>query len=436
LILINALEYMNFPADPSLPESILEQAAAGTPFEAGQYAFAWMDGKDICLARDPLGCNKLFYGLNPSGDLVAASRIERALEMGVSLDDLASCPPGHLVRWGENGATDPIGLDISTRKESTGFSLPAFQNNVRQALEHVMAETAKQWPDAAFAVCLSGGMDSSVIAALARDSLPDIQTFSFSYLSSDDMQAWRRGMAPKDLLSTSEDFRAATLVAEALGIPLQPVFRIVDAIGPAASTAVRLCQDWRDFNVHCAVVNLFLAEDIHAHFPDRPVVVLTGDLMNEYVCDYHEETINGTIYYPQPRISVNKRRRFFIRGLDAGDREIGVFSAFGLNVVQAYASVADQYVSIPSKMLEDEDIKTILNGHLLPPGIEDVVGTAKRRAQVGGADGGTLGAFHRMGIDQDCLKRFWAESLPPAGRGDNPEDIIQVGRYRTTARSA
>ncbi len=63
---------------------------SGPPFPAGQYALARADGSSVLLIRDPLGCNKLFYGRNGSGALVLANRVDRALMHGVMLGTLRS----------------------------------------------------------------------------------------------------------------------------------------------------------------------------------------------------------------------------------------------------------------------------------------------------------------------------------------------------------
>jgi hypothetical protein len=234
----------------------------------------------------------------------------------------------------------------------------------------------------------------------------------------------------------SEDFRHANKVASELKIPLLPVFRHPNAVCSAIGQAVLLCQDWRDFNVHCAAVNLFLAQDIRAAFPGTETIVITGDLMNEYVCDYHEEAVDGKTYYPQPRVSLAKRRRFFVRGLDAGDREVGIFNAYQLPVVQIFSVVADLYMEVPENFLELPDAKEKLNASMLPSGVRDAVSIVKQRAQVGGHDKGTLGIFHRLGIGQSELAQIWANQLPIELVGENPHDIIQVGRYRFKPRSS
>ena len=156
---------------------------------------------------------------------------------------------------------------------------------------------------------------------------------------------------------------------------------------------------------------------------------MTGDLMNEYVCDYKEELIDGVIYYPQPKISLARRRRFFVKGLEAGDREVGVFHSFGLVLVQPYASVVDLYMKLPIKELERPNAKVLLNGPLLPKAILEQLNMAKTRAQVGGSDGGVLGICHRNGVSQEALFSMWMSSFPNEGV-DSVKSLLQVGNYR------
>jgi hypothetical protein len=91
-------------------------------------------------------------------------------------------------------------------------------------------------------------------------------------------------------------------------------------------------------------------------------------------------------------------------GLDAGDREIGVFSAYGLIACQPFALLAEHYMRA---MLEQPDLKCLLNAPLLAPQIIAHVNRAKTRAQVGGKDLGTLGLYHRLGIGEAQLRWAW-----------------------------
>src|SRR5439155_26928347 len=172
----------------------------------------------------------------------------------------------------------------------------------------------------------AGGRASGSYAPFARPYPPGVAAVGLTDLDADDLRRHALGAPAERLASASDDLRSAAAVASALGLPLLSVVRPGEAVAAAIRASVQLCQDWRDFNVHCATVNLFLAQDIRAAFPGRKVVVLTGDLMNEYVCDYREERVGTTIYYKVPRVPMSKRRRYFVRGLDAGDREIGIVS--------------------------------------------------------------------------------------------------------------
>jgi len=408
---------------------------SGPPFPAGQYALARGDGASVLLVRDPLGCNKLFYGRNGSGTLVLANRVDRALMHGVMLDDLASVPPGHRLRISGQDVTVEAGEDLSKLPANDPFDPVEFQQRLADGLTGAFEHIARRFPSQRIVVCLSGGLDSTLVADFACRRFGDrVYAASFSYIDSDDLRAWLSGN-DAGLASLSEDFNAARGIADALGVPLIPVFRPRESVLSALAPAIALCQDFRDFNIHCAIVNLYLAETIRARFPDEPVVVLTGDLMNEYVCDYQEERIDGTVYYPQPRVPLATRRRFLLRGLDAGDREIGVFGAFGLTACQPYAALARLYLQVPSDLLADRNLKRNLNAPLLRPGLRDRVNAGKWRAQVGGPDGGTVGLLHRHKAGSELLRKLWAETLPDSRRGDDPWDVIQVGRYRTQPRT-
>lgn len=428
------LSYPNITLAGFDRDQALERAERGENPGPGQYAFAWQHGAQTLMLRDPTGSNKLFFGTNNDGDLVVANRIDQALSAGVSLDALASCPPGHVVRWQDGHTVSTSGFDLSVQCEDELFDLETFKADVADRLDKAFASMGDMVGDRQVVVCLSGGLDSSTILKFAQRHLQNVTAVSFSYLSEDDSDRWRQGAEPNSLASRSDDFKAAEEVAFSLDTQLLPIFRTAKNVEPVIGPASTLCQDWRDFNVHCAVVNLFLAEGIAEHFSERSPVVMTGDLMNELICDYHEETINGTVYYPQPRISLGKRRRFFVRGLDAGDRELGVFNAYGLLLVQPFTFVANSYMTVPSRWLEGPDAKVTLNGHLLGDDLLARVSQVKQRAQVGGPDGGTLGIFHRLGVDQEQLKTIWRDNLPECAGSIDPHDIIQFGTYRAEGR--
>jgi Asparagine synthase len=424
--LLAILEYPQIRYAEWSADDIVDRAAGGGRLPSGQYAFAVARGDSVRLARDPIGCNKLFFGINGEGRLVVGNRALQVWRRGVTLAAMVSCPPGHVLEVHKGDVRDVGGSDLSATVSDEPLSVEEFVTESRAILDRAFAWLASEFKDCRFVVCLSGGLDSSVIASFAANRLSNVAAASFTYLDHDDLRRHALG-APADELAVSEDFRCAT--AGALEVPLLAVVRPREAVAGAVHSSVQLCQDWRDFNVHCATVNLFLAQDIRAAFPGERVVVLTGDLMNEYVCDYREEQVGTGIYYKVPRIPMSKRRRYFVRGLDAGDREIGVFSAYGLIACQPFALLAEQYMRIPPAMLEQPDLKWMLNGPLLAPQIVAHVNRAKTRAQVGGKDFGTLGIYHQLGIGEAHLRQTWQADFPTEG-AQTCDEFIQFGRYK------
>jgi hypothetical protein len=426
--LLAILEYPQIRYADWSADDIIDRGVGAGPLPSGQYALALLRGDSVLLARDPIGCNKLFFGMNGEGRLVVGNRALQLWRRGVPLGTMASCPPGHVLEVREGEVRDLGGFDLSATVADKLLRIEDFATESRAILDRAFGWLATKFKDCRFVVCLSGGLDSSVIASFAANRLSNVAAASFTYLDHDDLRRHALG-APAGELGASEDFRCATAVAAALEMPLLAVVRSRDAVAGAVHSSVQLCQDWRDFNVHCATVNLFLAQDIRAAFPGERVIVLTGDLMNEYVCDYREEQVGTTIYYKVPRVPMSKLRRYFVRGLDAGDREIGVFSAYGLIACQPFAPLAEHYMRIPPAMLEQPDLKWMLNGPLLAPQIVAHVNRTKTRAQVGGKDFGTLGIYHRLGIGEAHLRQTWQADFP-SERAETCDEFIQFGRYK------
>ena len=191
--------------------------------------------------------------------------------------------------------------------------------------------------------------------------------------------------------------------------------------------------DWRDFNVHAALVNACLAEDI-AKQQTGESIVLTGDLANEFLADYHPESYRGETYYRLPRLAVGALRDSLVSGLDTVHREIGVFGAWDLPVVQPYAVAVDSYLRLTDELLQAADAKQQLCraafGDILP---NYVLNRPKVRAQVGdseGAAGGVLPLCVDRGIDQADLRSRFAR-LHCVEHGGELDQFMRAGRYRS-----
>jgi hypothetical protein len=207
-----------------------------------------------------------------------------------------------------------------------------------------------------------------------------------------------------------------------------------DVLG-ALQDAVRFGQDWRDFNVHCAIVNVLLgdaiARDAQATHGASEVLVLTGDLMNELLADYASVRYNGREYYTLPAIGPDALRRALVRGIQAGDREVGVFHSRGLTAVQPYGAVFKSLLALPSAIAKPDVIRG-LAGDRLPAAFYE---RRKIRAQIGDTEArrGILPLLVDSGRDGEWLERRACELLGAPDQ-QSLRNFIRAGVYRSCPR--
>jgi asparagine synthetase B (glutamine-hydrolysing) len=397
----------------------------------GAAACVRQDGAGWRLLRDPLGLNKLFWSRRADGTIAVAARPRRLVEDGLPLEGIQAIPRGCVVDLLPLGR-EPVEQSILpaawlSPEQPDAAGVEAVAGTIRATLDGYLAALASTHPTARAFVCLSGGLDSSSIAALALQHFPGLVAVSF------DLR--RRHGGP------SEDRRTAERLARDLGIPLLDATVTEEELLEPLDTVLTEGIDWRDFNVHAALVNGALAAAIDRALPDQdrtsPVLVLTGDLANEFLVDYQPEQYRGRTYYALPRLSAPALRTSLVRGLDSCHREVGVFAAWDLTVVQPYALAVDAYLRLDAGFLSLEDRKQRLCravvGTLLPTYIYT---RTKARAQVGGADGdgGVLGVCVDRGIDGPWLRRRFAE-LHNVSDSTTLNRFIRAGCYRSAVPS-
>ena len=366
----------------------LRGAAASVAFEPPS---SWR------VVRDPLGINKLFWAPTPEGPRLAARPL-RLVDGGCSFDAIRAIPRGSVIDLSADSSETRVHRVDPVATEAGPNSLAGLAPTIRSVLERYLVAVAEASQGARFFVCLSGGLDSSGIAALARDRLPGVTAVSF------DLER-RRG-------ESSEDREVARRLARDLDLPLMCVDASSTSLLEKLDVVLSEGVDWRDFNVHAGLVNAAIAEAIAASTStDGRKIVLTGDLANEFLADYGEEHYRGATYYELPRLPQPALRDALVRGLDTSNREVGVFAAWHTDVVQPYAAAADLYLSLPANLLASPDAKQqvarAVFGDLLP---DYVYGRAKVRAQVGSSeqDHGVLGLCIDNGIDARYLRDRFA----------------------------
>ncbi len=240
---------------------------AGVHQMKGMYAFA-LAGEDgtLVLARDPLGVKPLYWARHDERILVASELSAFPAEARGAVEEF---PPGHYwtadeglvpfvdLRVDPLGSGDGPGPEYAERPEAVAA--------VRDAL--VQAVRARMMADVPIGVFLSGGLDSSIIAAvMAREAGPGQVVRSFAAGTAD-----------------SSDLVAAREVAEYLGLEHHERVYDDDEVLAVLPDVVRSIESYEPSLVRSAVPNYLLAELAARHVK----VVLTGEGADELFAGYH-----------------------------------------------------------------------------------------------------------------------------------------------------
>lgn len=227
----------------------------------GMYAFILAGRNRFYAARDPLGIKPLYFGRHASG-LTFASE---AKGLDGEVDEIEEFPPGHFYT------------------PATGFipyyqppDPPFFYQDEASAAAAVRAALKKSvrkrlMSDVPVGIFLSGGLDSSIIAALARETGVDLHTFAVG-------------------LPDAPDLAAARRVAEYIGSHHHEVVLSEDKIRQAIPRIIYHLESSDRSLVRSAVPNWFvarLAAETHLGDGSYCKVILTGEGADELFAGYH-----------------------------------------------------------------------------------------------------------------------------------------------------
>jgi asparagine synthase (glutamine-hydrolysing) len=163
-----------------------EQGLEAAPSLDGMFAFAVAEGNDLFLARDPIGIKPLYYGLRNGGQ--AAETLYFASELKALADwtdNVREFPPGTYY----HSQTGFRAYYTVPDKAPQEMPLNWYLKQLRQALEAAVVK--RLMSDVPLGAFLSGGLDSSIIAAIARRHMTELHTFSVGVEGSPDIEAAR-----------------------------------------------------------------------------------------------------------------------------------------------------------------------------------------------------------------------------------------------------
>lgn len=173
----------------------------------GIFAFAlWdRDAQRVLIARDPIGVCPLYWGHDGSGRLCVASEMKALADV---CSDVAQFPPGHCY----DSATGELRryYDRPWRDYDATEGVEVTKQDLREAFERAVHR--QMMCDVPYGVLLSGGLDSSLVAACAA-------RFARRRVEEDDnAEAWWPRLHSFAIgLEGSPDLAAAEVAAAALG---------------------------------------------------------------------------------------------------------------------------------------------------------------------------------------------------------------------------
>ncbi len=167
---------------------LFEDCSVDTPsMLEGMFAIAICDEDRLFLARDPIGIKPLYWGRGVDSDsrpvLAFASEMAPLAEW---VDELHEFPPG---TWFDS-RTGFVPYYQVPSGPPVERSVEEHVALVRQELERAVASHLMS--DVPVGAFLSGGLDSSVLAAIARQHVDKLHTFAVGLEGSRDIEAARR----------------------------------------------------------------------------------------------------------------------------------------------------------------------------------------------------------------------------------------------------
>ncbi len=185
-----------------LPDHLKSAAANPDIFEAsagrGHFAAASLNGADLKLTRDLVGFAPLYYGHDAQGVLIFASEVKALLPYSQEVYELqpgATLADGRLI-------PPPIPAAVEL------LSIPPEE--IAAELRSILDQAVKSRADTAphFGGLLSGGLDSSVVVALARPYREKMHTFAAGVVGAPDLHYARLAA---EFLKTEHHERSVTL---------------------------------------------------------------------------------------------------------------------------------------------------------------------------------------------------------------------------------
>ena len=233
-------------------------------FEYGTDMFGMLDAEFACViydcrtdeyiaARDPIGIRPLYYGFDKNGAAMFASEAKNLVGL---TEKIMPFPPGHYYRNGKFVCY----RDIARVNSVSGDGLEKACSTIREKL--IKGVEKRLVADAKVGFLLSGGLDSSLVCAIAaKKSDKPIKTFAI-------------GMSEDAI-----DLKYARQVADYIGADHTEVYMTPDEVISSLETVVKLLGTYDITTIRASMGMYLVCKAIHERTDIR--VLLTGEISDE-----------------------------------------------------------------------------------------------------------------------------------------------------------
>ncbi|MDG2916912.1 asparagine synthase B [Bisgaard Taxon 10/6] len=218
-----------------------------------EFAVVLVDGGEIWAGRDPIGIRPMFYGYDQQGCIAFASEAKALVPF---CREVAPFPPGHYYHDGKFVCYN----DIADPKTVSEQDVETIAQNLRAKLEAGVIK--RLTADAPLGFLLSGGLDSSLVCAIAqKHSDKPIKTFAV-------------GMDTDPI-----DLKYAKEVADFLGTEHTEVIMTKDDVLAALEKVIWHLETWDITTVRASIGMYLVCQYIRENTDLK--VLLTGEVSDE-----------------------------------------------------------------------------------------------------------------------------------------------------------
>ncbi len=182
----------------------------------GDYAFAYVKDEKLHLVRDPAGVKPLFYAKN---DEIFAFASEKKALFDVGINEIHTLRPGHMLTYSAGNIVEKKVAGFATGERITDEVLAS------EALFNAIEHAVKKRHYRSCAIAFSGGLDSSLIATLCRDS----ELYSVGMAGSHDAQQAKKAAA---LLGLSDRLYFHEITMDELESAIPHVIKAIESSDP------------------------------------------------------------------------------------------------------------------------------------------------------------------------------------------------------------